>query len=199
MARLRLIFLSALAFAAFAFGRADATLCTVPNVFSNGSTINAAPFNSNFSALQTCGNNLDNSQVGSAGFYASNLKPTNGTQATFGGSQVYTFPSGVVAGPIVSQSGYVPPVYNISGGDPSSGSGMAIVEGTISVPSGGATVTLTGAAVFTSNTSYVVTATNQSNTANEFVNVVPVSGSQFSLYLGGGTTTQTFQFIAIGY
>jgi hypothetical protein len=77
---------------------ADATMCLVPDVFVNGVTIIAAPFNADFSSLQTCGNNIDNGNIGSAGLFASNLLPTNVTQATFGGSSLYTFPAGVAAG-----------------------------------------------------------------------------------------------------
>ncbi|MFY9780850.1 MAG: hypothetical protein WAJ85_10115 [Candidatus Baltobacteraceae bacterium] len=76
---------------------ADATLCTVPNTFSVGSIINAAPFNANFSALQTCGNSIDNTNIGSAGLYASNLLPTSGAQATFGGLVPYTFNNSLTA------------------------------------------------------------------------------------------------------
>ncbi len=74
---------------------ASATTCNIPYVFTTNTTINAAPFNADFSALQTCGNNVDNSQIGAAGLYASNILPTNGAQATFGGSQAYSFPAGL--------------------------------------------------------------------------------------------------------
>jgi hypothetical protein len=76
---------------------ADAVLCTVPYVFNSGTIINATPFNSNFSALQACGNSIDNSNIGSAGLYASNLLPTTSGQATFGGLQPYTFPNSLTA------------------------------------------------------------------------------------------------------
>ncbi len=156
MARLRLILLASLAFVAFACARADATLCTIPNVFSNGTTINAAPFNANFSALQTCGNNIDNSNIGAAGILASQIIPTTVGQATFGGSQVYTFPAGVAAGgPVSGTTGsfsgavagtaisgttgtflnaviaggtaYVPPVYNASGAALNSGVHTSVI------------------------------------------------------------------------
>jgi hypothetical protein len=57
----------------------------------NATTINAAPFNANFSALQTCGNSIDNTNIGMAGIYASQIIPTTVGQATFGGSASYTF------------------------------------------------------------------------------------------------------------
>jgi hypothetical protein len=103
----RLILLAALAFVALACGRVDATLCTIPNVFSTGTVINAAPFNANFSALQTCGNNIDNSNIGSSGLYASQLIPTTGAQASFGGSQNYTFPAGLFINGPASVTTYI--------------------------------------------------------------------------------------------
>jgi hypothetical protein len=70
---------------------ARATTCTIPYIFTNGTTINAAPFNSNFTALQTCGNNIDNTNIGSAGIYASQVIPLTAAEATFGGALGYTF------------------------------------------------------------------------------------------------------------
>lgn len=90
-------------FAAIAFSAnthaASATTCTVPfnasNGISNGQPAQAAQINSNFSALQACENNVDNTNVGTAGFWASQIIPTTGAQATFAGSQEYTFPSAI--------------------------------------------------------------------------------------------------------
>lgn len=78
---------------------AGATTCSVPynasNGISNGQSAQASQINSNFNALQSCGNNIDNANIGTSGIYASQIKPTNGSQATFGGSQAYTFPNNV--------------------------------------------------------------------------------------------------------
>jgi len=68
---------------------------TIPNVFVTGTTINAAPFNANFSAIQTWSANIDNTNIGAAGLFASQILPTTSGQATFGGTQQYTFPYGV--------------------------------------------------------------------------------------------------------
>ncbi len=89
-------------FAGFAFfanrHQALATPCAVPynasNGISNGQPAQAAQINSNFSALQACENNVDNTNIGTAGIFPSQLIPTTGTQATFGGGQEYTFPNG---------------------------------------------------------------------------------------------------------
>jgi hypothetical protein len=76
---------------------ADATTCSVPynngNGISTGSTASASQINSNFASLQSCGNNIDSNNIGSGGIFASQIKPTNTTQATFGGSYTYTFPT----------------------------------------------------------------------------------------------------------
>lgn len=67
----------------------------VPNVFVNATTIQAAPFNANFNAVAVSVNSVDNTQIGAAGIFASQLIPTTGAQATFGGSSLYTFPAGL--------------------------------------------------------------------------------------------------------
>ena len=64
----------------------------VPNTVANGTQVQA-----DFSTLYSTFTNIDYTNIGSAGLLASNLKPTNGSQATFGGSQTYTFPSGITA------------------------------------------------------------------------------------------------------
>lgn len=65
------------------------SVLSIPNVFVQGTTINSAPFNTNFSAVQTAVNNVDNSNVGASGFFASQLLPTTLGQATFGGAIGY--------------------------------------------------------------------------------------------------------------
>jgi hypothetical protein len=67
------------------------------NVFVTGTTINAAPFNTNFNLVQTAVNNIDNSNIGSVGLFASQIIPTSSAQATFGGSQSYSFPLNILA------------------------------------------------------------------------------------------------------
>jgi hypothetical protein len=64
---------------------------TIPNIFVTGTTINAAPFNTNFSAVQTAVNSIDNTNIGAAGIFASQLLPTTSAQATFGGAIGYQF------------------------------------------------------------------------------------------------------------
>jgi hypothetical protein len=79
------------------------SLLTIPNTFVTGTVIAAAPFNGNFSAVATAVNNIDNTNIGAAGLFASNLLPATLAQATFGGAQVYTFPAGIaVGGPLTA-------------------------------------------------------------------------------------------------
>lgn len=85
---------------------AQATTCTIPNTFTANTSAVAAQVNANFSSLQTCGNSIDNTNIGSAGLFASQLKPTNSGQASFGGTQAYTFPAQLSAsGTITSNPG----------------------------------------------------------------------------------------------
>jgi len=66
-------------------------------VFVNGtSALDATTTNANNSQLLTCLHNIDNTMVNGTGFYASQIIPTSGTQATFGSSQTYTFPYGII-------------------------------------------------------------------------------------------------------
>jgi len=61
---------------------------TIPNTFVNGTTINAAPFNSNFGAITTWSTAIDNTNIGPAGLFPNQLLPTTGAQATFGATAV---------------------------------------------------------------------------------------------------------------
>lgn len=92
----RLVFLVTLA-CAIALGthRADATTCTVPNTFVNGTPSDATQVNANFSALQSCGNSIDHNNIGILGIYATQIIPTSVGQAIFGGMYGYTFEPGV--------------------------------------------------------------------------------------------------------
>jgi hypothetical protein len=87
---------------------------SIPNTFVTGTTINAAPFNANFTAIQTWSANIDNTNIGAAGLFASQILPTTSGQATFGGTQAYAFanalsvtsPAGIV--PLIVQGPAVP-------------------------------------------------------------------------------------------
>ncbi len=82
-----------------ATGRAYASCSSsVPYVFVATSPLSYVTTNANNNYLNACATTIDNTQVGSAGFYASQIKPTNPTQATFGGSQPYSFPNNISFG-----------------------------------------------------------------------------------------------------
>jgi hypothetical protein len=74
---------------------------TIPNNFSSGQIAFSALVDANFAAIATWANgNVDNTNIGAAGIYASQIVPTNGTQATFGGSSSinYQFPGTLSVG-----------------------------------------------------------------------------------------------------
>ena len=74
---------------------ANATICTIPTTLVNGNIVDAAQLNGNFTSLQSCGNAVDNTNIGGNGIYASQIKPTSNAQAVFGGTVVYAFPTGL--------------------------------------------------------------------------------------------------------
>ena len=79
-----------------------ANTVTIPNTFQNGQFIDANLFNQNFQSIATFANgNIDNTNIGVAGFYGSQIKPTTVAQATFGGTIAYTF----LTAPIMSGAG----------------------------------------------------------------------------------------------
>ena len=71
------------------------SVLVIPNTFVTGTVIQAAPFNSNFSAVATAVNSIDNTNIGAAGIFASQLIPTTTAQATFGGVLSYVFPNAI--------------------------------------------------------------------------------------------------------
>jgi len=100
---------------------ASATTCTIPYTFTAGTSAVAAQVNNNFSNLQSCGNNIDYNNIGTSGIYASQVIPTTGAQATFGGSQNYTFSNGLTtttlnaSGTVTSTSSGTPFMAGVSG------------------------------------------------------------------------------------
>jgi hypothetical protein len=149
----------------------------IPNSFTTGTTINAAPFNGNDAAIQAAVNNIDYTNIGAAGLFASNLLPGTGAQATFGGSLLYTFPAGVAAGGpltattvsgttgtfsgavIAGGTAYVPPVYTASGAALASTTHAVLLAGNTATFAGASSTTvsiaLSGAAIFGSANYFV--------------------------------------------
>jgi hypothetical protein len=135
MGRTRLIVLAAFAATLIGFAHpkeARATTCTIPNTFTTGTTINAAPFNANFTALATCGNNIDNSNIGSAGIYASQIICSTVATCTFGATATMTFPT-TIASTVAAASANAFTWQNYSSGTTglfASGATVATVAGT---------------------------------------------------------------------
>jgi hypothetical protein len=74
---------------------AQAAPCSPSMTFTTGQTLTASVLNSNPTTFSGCFSNIDYTNIGSSGLYASNLLPTNASQATFGGVQTYTFPASI--------------------------------------------------------------------------------------------------------
>jgi hypothetical protein len=75
--------------------KALSTTCSLPAAYFTGETLTAANLNAPLTTLLSCIGNIDFANVGANGFYASQIIPTNGAQATFGGVQTYTFPAAI--------------------------------------------------------------------------------------------------------
>lgn len=74
-------------------------LVSTPFVFTPNTTILSAQVNADFSALASAINGgIDNANVGALGFYASQIIPLTPTEATFGGTQTYSFPESISVG-----------------------------------------------------------------------------------------------------
>lgn len=75
-----------------------------------------------------------------------------------------------------------------------------IVQGQAALSSGSATVTLSGAAVFTGTTTYSVTASRSDSVAyTHSLRIINSSGSQFTIMSSTGSDSDTIAWIAAGY
>jgi hypothetical protein len=84
---------------------AYAAPCSPSMTFTTGQTLTAPVLNSNPTTFSGCFNNIDNTNIGAAGLYPSQLLPTNSSQATFGGSQNYTFPANLTVNGTLTATG----------------------------------------------------------------------------------------------
>jgi hypothetical protein len=91
---------------------AEALPCPVNNIFVNGTVAQAGLVNQNFANSVTCASNIDNSNIGAAGIFASQIIPTNSSQATFGGSQNFLFPNNIIVTNAVVAGSASAPAYN---------------------------------------------------------------------------------------
>jgi hypothetical protein len=143
-------------------------------VFTAGELAYSAQVDLNFTLVKNAVNTIDNTNMGPAGIYALSIIPTTGSQATFGGTQAYTFPSGITL--------------------PGNG-GLALVNGTSNLiqynMAGVAAPTFTTRSVGTK----IVLYPNLGAHATDFAlgisgatlwNSVPTTGAQFQWYAGTG-------------
>jgi hypothetical protein len=73
-----------------------ASALVIPNTYTNGQVISAAIVNQNFQAIAAWANgNVDFSNIGVNGIYASQILPTTTAQAAFGGTVSYSMPAGL--------------------------------------------------------------------------------------------------------
>lgn len=78
--------------AALASPPADAACSSIPYVFTNNvSVVDATTTNANNNFFLNCIDNVDNTQIGAAGIFASQIKPLTVGEAIFGGSVAYQF------------------------------------------------------------------------------------------------------------
>lgn len=210
---------------------------SMPYTFTNSvSTVDATTTNANNSFLLACALNVDHSQIGSAGIYATQIIPTTLAQALFGGSYLYTFPAGVAAGgPVTGTTGtfsgavsgttgtftgalagvgvtagagtvkgasdgvtstYLAPVYTSTGTIVASTVHMVLGSGTTASLTCNnatacvfATITLSGAASYSSTTSYTCDwSLTGSASGYGTTSVGNISATSFQLVFGAQTT-----------
>ena len=94
------------------------SVLSIPNSFAPGQLVQSALVDANFTAIATWANgNIDNTNIGAAGIYASQIIPTSTPQATFGGNTGYIFGgfgTGVIPLTINAPSGQTVDIFDVS-------------------------------------------------------------------------------------
>jgi hypothetical protein len=104
--------------------KALSIVCSLPPSYFTGETLTAVNLNAPLTTLLNCYNNTDFNNIGGAGIYASQIIPTTTAQATFGGSQTYTFPANVtVLGGFIANPAGVSNPNGLQIGNASAGGG----------------------------------------------------------------------------
>jgi hypothetical protein len=151
------------------------SLVTIPFSFTPSTAAVSSQVNANFTACSNAINSIDHTNIQSPWLYASQIVPTTGGQATFGGAQTYTFPAALIVTTDVyantvrsyangnSNYAYCPPVYTNNGNPTSNTEHMARGTATINVSNGDANdhidITFSNSAVFSGATDYTAVAT----------------------------------------
>ena len=100
------------------------------HTYVTGETFLPGPINANIATLVAAGNNVDNTCVGTNGFYATDFKPTNSIQATFGGTAQMVFGHGLTMSGELDFSGSTSPATMIALGS----DGAAVLGLLLNVP-----------------------------------------------------------------
>lgn len=88
----KVVLAALLALGTFALpARSSAASCTIAYVFATGAVPTAAQFNANPNQFATCFSNIDNTNIGAAGLFASQIKADTSVHGTFGGTAGYMF------------------------------------------------------------------------------------------------------------
>jgi hypothetical protein len=150
--------------------------------FTTGQTLTAAVLNSNPTTFSGCFNNIDAVNIGAVGLYASNLNPTNATQATFGSGQSYTFANGLTVTGAFNASIYASEINPTTGAQATFG-GSQLFTFPNGVAAGGPVSGTTG--------TFSGALGGGATTVTSLTSSGPVSGTNgsFSGTLGAGATT----------
>lgn len=88
--------------------KAEAIVCSpAAHNFVTGETLTAVILNANPLQWINCFANIDNTNIGAAGIYASQIIPTSTGQATFGGAQPYKFATALTVAAVSTFTGQV--------------------------------------------------------------------------------------------
>jgi hypothetical protein len=161
------------------------SLVTIPYSFTPGEEAYSSQENANFTACANAINSIDYRNIQSPYLFASNIVPTTGAGATFGGSQNYTFPSSIIA-----NSGYCPPVYTAAGG--ASAATVHSVQGQITAGASSTTITFAGLAIF-AGTAYSVNIFDLTALAQATVTAIAAGSITFT-----STSGHVYNYLFVG-
>lgn len=176
-------------------------------LFQTGQIPTATQWNANPAAFVAGFANIDNTNIGAAGLYASQVKPTGTGTATFGGSTAYTFPNGAQA-PVNAVNAAFPGLF--TGAGATTGAAQIITGTTYmgNTLSAGSLTTvaqsLAGSAKFTSVATYMLFVSLSAFSGTPLGTVLyasPTGVSSFNVFAYVGSNTLTFvtvNWVAIG-
>lgn len=137
--------------------QARATPCSQAHVFVTSEVLTATVLNANPSNFVNCFSQIDNTNIGANGVFASQIIPTTVGQATFGGTVGYTFGHGLTVSGGMTLSGGL----TLTGGFSISG-GLTVSTGNLTVTTGN--LLLTAGQVTAGSSTYTATAATVNGT-----------------------------------